>query len=246
MLKRMFAGALFAGLSAGAVSALLQLTFVVPLIQEAELYESGALTHFGGSAPVAPGVDDLATGVQDAAPAGGTAPDEASADDETPQVSRAAGTVGMLIVTWTGFALVLVAGFALAERGGHAVTARGGVVWGLCGFLAFQLAPAFGLPPELPGAGAAALEARQIWWTGSVIATVAALGLLGLGSGALPLAAGTVLLLLPHLIGAPSSPYRGVVPPELSAHFAARALGVGALSWALLGAVAGTLWARGR
>ncbi|MEI2612914.1 MAG: CbtA family protein [Candidatus Promineifilaceae bacterium] len=37
--------------------------------------------------------------------------------------------------------------------------------------LAFQLAPAFGLPPELPGMAAADLGARQVWWCGTALAT---------------------------------------------------------------------------
>ncbi len=46
MVQRLFAGGLFAGLSAGALAALLQLVFVVPLIHQGELYETGVLTHF--------------------------------------------------------------------------------------------------------------------------------------------------------------------------------------------------------
>ena len=49
MFKRLFAGAVFAGLGAGALAALIELTFVVPLIHEGELYETGALVHFGAA-----------------------------------------------------------------------------------------------------------------------------------------------------------------------------------------------------
>ncbi|HUF86006.1 MAG TPA: CbtA family protein, partial [Thermohalobaculum sp.] len=57
--------------------------------------------------------------------------------------------------------------------------------------------------------------------------------------------AGAVLIAAPHLIGAPHpEAFEGVVPPELSALFAARVLAVGALAWAALGALAGHLWSR--
>ena len=38
---------------------------------------------------------------------------------------------------------------------------RTALIWGICGFIAVSLAPAFSLPPELPGTAAAALGARQ-------------------------------------------------------------------------------------
>jgi cobalt transporter subunit CbtA len=240
MFKRLFAGALLAGLCAGALAALIQLTFVIPLIHESELYESGALVHFGGTeshddgagtAPETSGVD------QDH-----TANDHGDAADAGP-LRRGLGTLGFFLISYTGFALILIAGFALADRAGHQITARTGAIWGLCGFVAVQLAPAFGLPPELPGAQGAALEARQLWWAGCVLATAIGLGLLAYGKGPVLLAVGVVAIALPHLIGAPTAAYGGVVPPELAAHFAARALGAGAICWTLLGVVAGAIWA---
>ena len=41
---------------------------------------------------------------------------------------------------------------------------RKGVLWGLGGFAAFALAPAVVLPPEVPGAAAAAVPLRQGLW----------------------------------------------------------------------------------
>jgi len=262
MLKRLIVGALFAGLSAGALAALLQLSFVVPLIHEGELYETGVLTHFAapsgghdhdhgaGTAPEP--APDTATGTTP-----GTTPGTAMADHDHPEgtpphdhgvapafdLGRPLGTVGFFSITYTGFALLLVAGFALSARVGHQVTARGGIVWGLAGFLAVQLAPAFGLPPELPGAAAAALEARQVWWAACVAATGAGIALIAFGRGAVAIGLAIVLIALPHLIGAPTAAHAGVVPPELAAHFAARSLAAGALCWAVLGGIAGAIWA---
>jgi predicted cobalt transporter CbtA len=50
---------------------------------------------------------------------------------------------------------------ALAARSGHDLDARRGLLWGLGGFAALHLAPAVGLPPELPGMASADLAARQ-------------------------------------------------------------------------------------
>ena len=47
MFSRILVSALFAGFLAGLIAALLQLVFVQPVLLHAELYESGALNHFG-------------------------------------------------------------------------------------------------------------------------------------------------------------------------------------------------------
>jgi len=53
------------------------------------------------------------------------------------------------------------------------------------------------------------------------------------------------MIAAPHLVGAPHPEvFEGVVPPELSALFAARVLAVGAFGWAALGALAGHFWSR--
>ena len=51
------------------------------------------------------------------------------------------------------FALLLVAGLSLAPPADW----RLGFAWGVAGFAAFSLAPAAGLPPQLPGSLSAAL-----------------------------------------------------------------------------------------
>jgi predicted cobalt transporter CbtA len=70
-----------------------------------------------------------------------------------------------------GFALLLAGCYAL--RG--AVNWRTGLLWGLAGFASFSLAPALGLPPELPGVHAADLVARQAWWIATAVATATGL-----------------------------------------------------------------------
>ncbi len=249
MLTRLIPGALFAGLCAGAIAALLQLTFVVPLIHQGELYETGVLIHFPAAAEAhdQAAMTEDAVEDQDPTAAGSTEDDVAAEIGSIPfDLRRSIGTFGNYMISYIGFALLMVAGFAIAERYGHRVTARTGVIWGLCGFLAVQLAPAFGLPPELPGGTSAPLELRQVWWTQCVLVTIAGIGLLAFGKGPLAIAAAMILIALPHLIGAPEAPFGGVSPPELSAHFTARVLGAGAVCWAVLGTSAGAIWARDR
>ena len=251
MLKHMLTGALFAGVLAGLFAALLQFFFVQPLIVLSERYESGELVHFAGVAGAeAPHDHDHDHDSAEPASTEGAAPVAAEAHehhheaaDETPPLTRNLLTVGFLALVYVGYGLLLVAGFALAAQFGIEVTARQGLLWGLAGFAAFQLAPAIGLAPELPGTPAADLTARQIWWVGTAIATAGGLALIGYGRNLAAVAAGVVLLALPHVVGAPEpEAFGGVVPPELAAAFAARALAVGLVSWALLGWLAGRFW----
>ncbi|RME16972.1 MAG: hypothetical protein D6801_04390 [Alphaproteobacteria bacterium] len=224
MLKHMLSGGIIAGAVAGAIAAALQFLFVIPLILEAELYESGARVHFGAGSPQSPA---------GAPPLG---------DDW----ARHLMTVGFDVVAYAAFGLILTALMALAARRGVAVTARQGVIWGLAGFCAVQLAPAIGMPPELPGTINAEVVPRQIWWGLTIVSAAAALALFAFGRGVFALVAGAALLLIPQIIGAPHlDTYFGVVPPELSALFAVRSLAVGAVGWAVLGFLAAWLWERG-
>ncbi len=241
MFRQMAASALFAGFAAGLIAAALQLAFVVPVLLEAELYETGTLEHFSGG----PDHDGRGTEADDHGHAHAQADIHETDGDGT--LTRHALTVLASIAVYTGYGFLLVAGFALAARAGHVVTVRQGLIWGLAGFGAAHLLPAAGLPPELPGSAAAGLEGRQLWWVFAVVSSMAGMAAIGLGKSWTAWGAGVVLLLIPHLIGAPH-PHEmaGVAPPELAALFAGRALAVGAASWSVLGLAAGYLWNRER
>ena len=243
MIQRMVSSAVIAGLAVGLLAAVLHFAFLQGLILEAERYETGALVHFAaGGASVTTDTAAADTAVTGSAVAASD-PDQDNAAAAGFVTTRNALTVFFKIGMQIAFALLLVAGFAVAEAYGRRVTARDGLLWGIAGFAAFQLAPAMGLAPELPGTMAAALEARQLWWVSVVAATVVALALLGYGRGTAAWGAALILLAAPHLIGAPElDGYSGVTPPELSAAFAARTLGCGLIAWAALGWLAGHLW----
>ena len=146
------------------------------------------------------------------------------------------------ILTGIGFALMLVAGIALSGRD---VDGRSGVLWGIAGFAVINLAPALGLPPEVPGAMAAELGARQGWWLACVVATAAGLWMLIFLHGGVWIACGLAALALPHLVGAPQPAHMGgAVPPELAGHFVAASIVTAAIFWCALGWLSGTFWRR--
>jgi cobalt transporter subunit CbtA len=246
MLKKLVAGALASGVAAGLLAVLLQFAFVQPLLLEAERFESGELEHF--SMRVA---HDHDHGAAAAATTGAADHDNADhdmghthdhgADDGALQ--RNALTVLFSVFTYVGFALMLVAAFQVAERYGAVITARVGLLWGLAGFVTFHLAPAFGLAPELPGNSAADITNRQVWWLATVLLSAGAMALLGYGRTWMHWGGGIVLLLLPHVIGAPHpGEYWGSAPPELASEFAVRAVTVSLCAWLALGLTAGYVW----
>jgi len=221
MTRQIFASALFAGLAAGAGAFLLQYVFINPLIIEGELYETGVRAHFAAS---------LDAPVQ--SPAG------LDVDTER-DITRDIQSFGFALIVYTAFALLLVSGMALAEHFGRKVTPKQGIVWGLAAFAAIQLAPAFGLPPELPGTVGAELEMRQGWWLFCVGMTALGIGLIAFGPGLILPLLGIAAILAPHIVGAPHlDTYFGVAPPELSAQFATASLAVSAASWVTLGLLA--------
>ena len=81
-----------------------------------------------------------------------------------------------------------------------------GCLWGLAGYVAVFVVPGIGLPPEIPGIQAAAVEHRQVWWTLAVIC--AAIGLAVIAFAAMKFKAiGLIFLAAPYLVGAPH--YKG-------------------------------------
>ena len=246
MFQRMLACALFAGVAAGLIAAVLHFAFVQKIILLGEQYETGALTHFTSGSSV----DDLAAVAQSGHDHGA----ETAVADETQPHEHAAPasdlqrnglTALFMVLVYTSYAMLLVAGFGFADSMGAKIGATQGLLWGLGGFVAFQLAPAIGLAPELPGTIAAELGARQIWWWGTALATATGFASLAYGPKPWGAVAALALIAAPHIIGAPQpEAFFGVAPPEVAALFAARVLATGMAVWAALGWIAGRLWER--
>lgn len=220
LFQRIVFAALLAGLLAGAAMAAIQQWKVVPLILEAEAYETAALNAHELTAPAH---DAVAWAPLDGA-------------------ERIAYTVGADLLASVGFALLLA---ATAVLSGIEITTRNGVVWGLAGFLAFQLWPALGLPPELPGMPAADLGARQIWWWATALSAAAGFFAIARFRNWTAIGIAAVLLLLPHIVGAPQPPEEpSAVPAHLATAFAAAALATGAVFWLSVGPLLGYFTAR--
>jgi len=245
----MLTSALGAGCAAWLLAAVLHFAFVQEYILLGETYETGAAVHFAGTAPQSADEghsDDAgeAAHSHDEAAEADPGHDHASGEATEP-LTRNLWTVAFFGLVYVAYAMMLVAGFGLARAYGVTISEHQGLLWGIAGFAAFQLAPAMGLAPELPGTLAADLGDRQIWWWGCVAATATGLGLLAYGRGVATVALGAVLLAAPHVIGAPVlEGFAGVAPPEVAGAFSARVLGVALAVWALMGWIAGYLWSR--
>lgn len=219
MVTRLITSALFAGAGAGLIAALLQLTFVQPVLLHAELYESGQLVHFGGEAvsahPDLGGIDLMRDGL----------------------------SVLFSMLLYTGYAFILLPLMSIAEQRGHSLGGRNGLIWGGVGFLVIQFAPGFTLAPEVPGVAAADVVSRQIWWACTILASGFGAALIAFSRNWLAWIGAAILLVAPHLIGAPEpESFAGTVPPEIAALFAARAFGVALVGWSLLGVFAAYFW----
>jgi len=218
MLARTLTVALLAGILAGALASAAQIVRVVPLILEAEVFE-------------------VADHSEDAA-------DEATWSPED-GLERTTYTVMANLLVGAGFGLLLIGAFVLAEMAGRSIDAFRGFLWGLAGFLVFALVPSVGLPPELPGTVAAELPARQLWWTGTAVATALGLGLVAFGRAPWMKALALPIIALPHLIGAPQpSEHGGSAPAELAREFVIASLATTGLFWIALGTASGWLYRR--
>jgi cobalt transporter subunit CbtA len=226
MIGRVILAALLAGVAAGLIMGIIQHVRLTPFILQAETFET-ATPHSHGDATAnqaeAHSHDD-----------GEWAPHDG--------FERTFYTTATSAIAGAGFAAMLA---AVSLISGLPITMRNGLIWGLCGFIAVTLAPAAGLPPELPGMPAADLMQRQIWWIVTIIATGAGLYLIATAKSLLPAIAAVVLIALPHIIGAPQPvAHETAVPAGLAAAFAANAIAANAVFWALIGLFLGIAFAK--
>jgi cobalt transporter subunit CbtA len=141
------------------------------------------------------------------------------------------------MLIYTGYALILIAAMTLQQQKSKtAITFHQGIIWGISGFFVMHLAPAISLPPEVPGVAAAELQPRQIWWFATTLLTASGLWIIAFTKKGSRFIIGAALILAPHIIGAPEPDiFTGPAPTEIGALFASRALGIGFISWAMLG-----------
>ncbi|WP_182083937.1 CbtA family protein [Aureimonas sp. ME7] len=232
MIVRYLFAALLAGILAGVVITPVQSWKTTPLILAAETYETGE----GGGHDHAASLPSLVS------PAHAHA--EGAPAAEGFDAARVSGTLLANLVIGAAFSLLLLGASLLL---GHPITAANGALWGLAGFAVLSLAPALGLPPELPAMPAADLEARQLWWLATVALSAGGLYLLAFQASTAARLLGLALLLVPHLVGAPHpAEIASPVPATLAAEFAVASLGLSVLFWVLVGAFAGLILDRDR
>jgi cobalt transporter subunit CbtA len=218
-LHRLVLVALCAGVLSGIFATVAHQIGTVPVILKAEIYEKAA------ERPSLSEHDHIATAWE---PENGA--------------ERTAYTLLADVLTGIGFALLLAAGLSL--RGGD-VTWREGLFWGLAGFATFSLAPGLGLPPEVPGTEAAPLLERQLLWVATAVATGSALALLSFTRRAPWAILAAILIVLPHLYGAPQPTGNSAGPPEsLARQFVVTVTIISFLFWLILGASTGYFYRR--
>ncbi|MBY0259949.1 CbtA family protein [Methylobacterium sp.] len=246
MIIRLVSAALVAGFLAAVVATGLQLALTSPLIIAAERFETQASA--ADPALLSPaslivrvhGGHDHGTqnnGSRDPSVAGG---EVAPVWEPGPGLPRMAFTALATLVGGVGYAFLLGAVLLACNREPDPET---GLRFAVGGFLAVALAPALGLAPELPGMEAAPLADRQFWWVMTAAATAMGLYLIAIRRAPITIAGGIVLLVAPHLAGAPEASHAASnLPASYAAQFAARSLGIAFVFWAVIGLAYGWAW----
>ena len=132
--------------------------------------------------------------------------DHSHADDlwaPTQGLQRNAYSFLANVLASTGFAAIMLAlmnQFQLPRKGN--IGWGQGSLWGLAGFATLFLAPAIGLPPEIPGTLSAPLEHRQLWWALAVLSVAIGLGIFAFAAVRIK-TLGLLLLVIPYIVGAP-------------------------------------------
>jgi cobalt transporter subunit CbtA len=225
MLGRTLAVALIAGIVAGILISFVHLGTTIPLIMEAESFE--------GSSPSSDGHAHA----HDTAADGHSHSHDGDSWAPADGLERFIYTLLSNVVAGAGFSLLLAA--AIVMRG-RAVDVKAGVLWGLAGFAAFSLFPSIGLPPELPGTDGGPVEVRQVWWILTATASAGGIALMVYGTPVAIKGIGLVLILLPHVIGAPHPDVpNGLAPASLAAEFTMLTIVSSAVFWVLIGGLNG-------
>jgi cobalt transporter subunit CbtA len=245
LFQRVFFSAIAAGLLAGVLISVVQSVTTTPIILHAEEFEGAGHDH-GALTPPGPVLQPALFSGSPVARIYQVAESADAGEDEiwspTNGIERALFTTLANSLVGVGFALLIVAGFVISNA---KVTVGAGILWGAAGFVVFTLAPGLGLPPEVPGAFTADLGARQIWWVSAVAGAALGLGLM-VFAAKLPLKVlGAVVMVVPHVVGAPHpEDIGGSVPPEIAGQFVAASIVVSAIFWVMLGGLSATLYRR--
>ncbi len=216
MLRTLLLAALMAGTISGILLTAIQQLQVTPLIVEAEIYEPPGAGHAQ--------THDHAT----------SAADTSSGSDESDQ--RLLLSLLSNVFAGIGFSLLVASAITLSNQKGW----RKGLLWGGAGFIVFFAAPALGLPPKLPGTAGAPLLDQQLWWISTAAASAVGIALLVFSRPRLLKGVGVLILLIPHIAGAPQPEQVYSLAPEfLAQQFVIASAISNATFWLLLGLMIG-------
>lgn len=228
MLVKYLLATIVAGLLAGILLTPAMYVRVVPLILHAEEYEN-ADGHEHSH-------DAAATTAESAPVAVAPHVHEEEAGPELP-FGRFGNTLLINLVAGAGFALITGAAALFL---GRKITLQNGIYWGLAGFFIFNFAPAFSLAPELPAMPAPDLATRQAWWLITVALAAGGVYLIVLREEIWAKVLGVVLIVAPHVYGAPEAEdLTSPVPPTLASEFAVSTLATNLFFWVVLGTALG-------
>lgn len=238
MFRNIVFAACLAGVLTGSAVTALQLFVTVPIILEAETYEPGGHTH-GASGHAHAGRPAASEAMTDS---GGVfsrlyhsirAFQHAESDWEPKDGwQRNSSTLVANILIAIAFGLLLVTAFSLRPNPRWSE----GLLWGLGSYATFFALPALGLRPEIPGDFAADLVSRQGWWLMTVLFSGVGLALIALQRPWVWKILGALLVIAPHVLGAPQPEVSGGTAPEaLRYTFIWRAALVNVVFWLLLG-----------
>ncbi len=233
---RIVYSAVLIGMVAGLLLSLMQIISVDPIILQAEVYE---ISESEPGSAVTTGQESHDQDIDGWAPTDGA---ERSFYSVLSNMSAGIGFAAVL--------LALMSQFWLPKQ--RVLSTQQSLLWGIAGFAAIYLAPGIGLPPEIPGIQAAALENRQIWWLLTVVCASFGIGILAWAQIRLK-AIGLVFLAIPYLVGAPSQQGPEFVHPdpaavevliELHQRFIITSGIVNLLFWMVLGLACGAVFNR--
>ncbi|NQZ10854.1 MAG: CbtA family protein, partial [Algicola sp.] len=141
---------------------------------------------------------------------------------------RTGYTIASNILAAIGFAAIILSGMSFLQvqgkirlyedKSGDKGAIKGvfkGIVCGAAGFIVFFVTPGRGLPPEIPGTEAAAIENRQTWWLLAVGAAAIAVYIAAFAKTKLKWLA-LLVIALPFIIGAPHHTVQGVAGPAFT------------------------------
>lgn len=215
MFKNLLLVGLLAGVLSGSLLTLLQVFTVIPVIHQAEQYEN--------QFPASQGEEDAHGHIDD----GGK--------DWKPNEGweRLGFTWLANVAIGSGFGLIM-AGLMSLHRPKTWLQA---ILFGLAGYYAFFLAPAFLLPPELPGSDSPDLKTRQAIWIFTVVISAIGIALLSFTTKPWLRLLGLIGLVSPFIIFSPQDVhYLAPVPSDLIERFTWLTVLTNAIHWLIIGA----------